>query len=254
LSRVIRRRWITEAGAPSRRDRRSCKYEAYVPDPLIGRPISLDGDVAADVTEAETAIATFDSQGTSLAVTEGLARILLRAEAVASSRIEGLEVGARRLLRAEVAIQLGDVPSDVTATEVLGNIDAMAAAVRAIGPGDEVTPDHLLDFQRRLLIGTRLADHAGRIRTEQNWIGGSDHNPCSAAFVPPPPEHVWRLLEDVCAFSNRDDLPAVAQAAMAHAQFETIHPFADGNGRTGRALIHMIFQRRALVTRVLPPV
>jgi Fic family protein len=206
------------------------------------------------VTEAETAIATLDSQGTSLSDTEALARILLRAEAVASSRIEGLEVGARRLLRAEVAAQLGEAPSDVTATEVLASIDAMATAVRSIAPGDQVTPDHLLSFQRRLLTGTRLEDHAGRIRTEQNWIGGSDYNPCSAAFVPPPPEHLWELLEDLCVFSNYDDLPAVAQAAMAHAQFETVHPFVDGNGRTGRALIHMIFRRRGLATRVLPPV
>jgi Fic family protein len=206
------------------------------------------------VTEAETAIATLDSQGTSLADTEALARILLRAEAVASSRIEGLEVGARRLLRVEVAAQLGEAPSDVTATEVLANIDAMATAVHGVGPGDEVTPDHLLSFHRRLLTGTRLEDHAGRIRTEQNWIGGSDYNPCSATFVPPPPEHVWELLEDLCAFSNHDDLPAVAQAAMAHAQFETVHPFVDGNGRTGRALVHMIFRRRGLARRVLPPV
>ena len=149
------------------------------------------------MTQAETAIATFDSQGTSLANTEALARILLRAEAVASSRIEGLEVGARRLLRAEVAIKLGEAPTDVTATEVLANIDAMAAAIRSIEPGDQITPNHVLGFHRRLLSGTRLEDQAGRIRTEQNWIGGSDYNPCSAAFVPPHPKtsgHSWRTF------------------------------------------------------------
>jgi Fic family protein len=139
LSGISRRHWITEAGSASRRDRRSCEYETYVPNPLVGRPISRDGEVAADVTEAETAIATLDSQGTTLANTEALARILLRAEAVASSRIEGLEVGARRLLRAEVEAQLGEAPSDVTATEVLANIDAMATAVHSIEPGDQVT-------------------------------------------------------------------------------------------------------------------
>jgi Fic family protein len=96
--------------------------------------------------------------------------------------------------------------------------------------------------------------YAGRVRTEQNWIGGSGYNPCGAAFVPPPPEHVLPLLEDLCAFCNGDGLPAVAQAAIAHAQFETIHPFADGNGRTGRALIHMVLRRRGLTPRVLPPV
>jgi Fic family protein len=97
-------------------------------------------------------------------------------------------------------------------------------------------------------------DHAGKMRTEQNWIGGSSFNPCSAAFVPPPPEHVPGLLADLCAFCSQDGLPAVAQAAIAHAQFETIHPFLDGNGRTGRALVHVILRRRGLAPRMLPPI
>jgi len=112
----------------------------------------------------------------------------------------------------------------------------------------------LLDFHQRLLAGTRLDAHAGAIRQEQNWIGGSSYNPCSAAFVPPPPEYVPDLLDDLCQFCNSDDIPAVAQAAIAHAQFDTIHPFVDGNGRTGRALIHLVLRRRGLATRVLPPV
>ncbi len=92
------------------------------------------------------------------------------------------------------------------------------------------------------------------MRTIQNWIGGSGYNPCSAAFVPPPPESVQPLLEDLCAFCNDDQLPAVAQAAIAHAQFETIHPFVDGNGRVGRALIHLVLRRRGLAPRALPPI
>ena len=195
-----------------------------------------------------------DTEAATLADTEALARILLRAESVASSRIEGLEVGARRLLRAEAAIELGAETSDVTATEVLGNIDAMAAAVKSINQGEPITLHLLLDFHRRLLAGTRLDAHAGAIREEQNWIGGSSYNPCSAAFVPPPPEYVPKLLDDLCRFCNSDEIPAVAQAAMAHAQFETIHPFVDGNGRTGRALIHLVLRRRGLATRILPPV
>ena len=103
-------------------------------------------------------------------------------------------------------------------------------------------------------MGTRLEAHAGTIRTGQNWIGGSDYNPCSAVFVPPPPELVGDLLDDLCRFCNDDSLPAVAQAALAHAQFETIHPFIDGNGRTGRALIHFILRRRGIATRILPPI
>ena len=88
----------------------------------------------------------------------------------------------------------------------------------------------------------------------QNWIGGSDYNPCTASFVPPPPESVPERMEDLVAFCNDDSLPAVAQAAVAHAQFETIHPFIDGNGRTGRTLIHLVLRRRGVATRFHPPV
>lgn len=255
MATVIRDHWITDASAGlARRDRRSCDYEAYVPDLLTGRKVVLDGDAAADIADAERAIAVLDAQASTLIDTEALARILLRAECVASSRIEGLEVGARRLLRAEAALDLGEPPTDVTATEVLGNIDAMASAIRTVAPGKPITVDLLLDFHRQLLRGSRLEEYAGRIRSTQNWIGGSDYNPCSAAFIPPPPEYVGELLDDLCSFCNDEALPAVAQAAIAHAQFETIHPFADGNGRTGRALIHFVLRRRGLATRMLPPI
>ena len=256
MSKVMKRRWRSDLGGSGlpRRDRVPCDYEAYVPDPLIGRKIVLDGDVAADVADAEAAIVRLNADARALVDTEALARILLRAEAVASSRIEGLEVGARRLLHAEVIRGLKEASPDVTATEVLGNIDAMVYGVDAVEPGGPITVDVLLEVHRRLLAGTRLEEYGGRFREEQNWIGGSSYNPCSAVFVPPPHEYVEELMADLCAFSSTDDLPAVAQAAIAHAQFETIHPFVDGNGRTGRALIHLILRRRGLAVRVLPPV
>lgn len=255
MAKVIRKLWVGQFGSGlSRRDRRSCEYEAYLPDPLMGRSIRLDGDVAADVAEAEAAIARFNLTATALIDAEALARLLLRAEAVASSKIEGLEVGARRLLRAEAARQLGEVVSNVTAAEILGNIDAMLFGIQSVRGADPITPDLLLDVHRRLLAGTRIEHHGGQIRTQQNWIGGSAHNPCSATFVPPPDGYVADLLADLCAFCNDDNLPTVAQAALAHAQFETIHPFIDGNGRTGRALIHLVLRRRGLAPNVLPPV
>ena len=255
MAKLARRRWVSEvtSGAP-RRDRASCEYEAYVPDRLSERPIRLDGIVAADVADAERAIARLDAQAVALIDTEALARLLLRAEAVASSRIEGLEIGPRRLLHAEAARGSGERVQDVTAAEVLGNIDAMVYALEAVRHGEPITVDLILEVHRRLLAGSSLHSHAGRIREEQNWIGGSSYNPCSAAFVPPPPELVHELMDDLCSFCNNDDLPAVAQAAVAHAQFETIHPFADGNGRTGRALIQVLLRRRGLAKRVLPPV
>lgn len=214
----------------------------------------MSGPTAADVADAERAVERLNWETRSLADSEAAARLLLRAEAVASSRIEGLEVGARRLLKAQVAAGLGEDASDVTATEVLNNIEAMRWAVDSLADVDQITVDHLLEIHKRLLTGTRLEQHAGKLREQQNWIGGSSYNPCSAAFVPPPWERVRALLEDLCEFCNGDELPAVAQAALAHAQFETIHPFIDGNGRAGRVLIHVILRRRGLAPVVVPPV
>lgn len=254
MARVIKRHWQADAasGLP-RRDRQSCEYEAYVPDSLVGRRITLDGEVAADVADAEAAITRLNATAATLVDTEALARLLLRAECVASSKIEGLEVGPRRLIRAEAADVLGDASGDVNADEVLGNIEAMSWAVETLAEQVSISLAGLLEVHRRLLEGTRLAEHGGKIRTQQNWIGGSNYNPCGAAFVPPPFEKVEALLDDLCAFCNSDSLPAVAQAAIAHAQFETIHPFIDGNGRTGRALIHVVLRSRGLAPRIVPP-
>lgn len=254
MSKVIRRQWPGNPDAPSRRGRMPCDYEAYVPDPLAGRTVRLDGDVAADVAEAEAAINRLNAVAVALADTEALARLLLRAESVASSRIEGLEVGARKLLRTEAARAIGVRSRDVTANEVLGNITAMNGALQAVGPGDEITLDTLLAFHSQLMADAPGETGAGALRTRQNWIGGSDYHPCGAAFVPPPDELVPELMADLCSFCNEDTLPAVAQAALAHAQFETIHPFGDGNGRTGRGLIHLVLRRRGLASRILPPV
>ena len=249
-----RRRWQADVAGLTRRDRRPCNYDVYRPDPLAGRRFVLDGSTAADVADAEAALVRLNASAETLADTESLARLLLRAESVASSRIEGLDVGGRRLLRADAARRLGKAPRDVTAEEVLGNIDAMVWGIESVEPGGPITLEIVLEAHRLLLAGTRFEEHGGRIRTEQNWIGGGSYNPCAAAFVPPPPEDVHDLLEDLVRFCNDDTLPALAQAAVAHAQFETVHPFVDGNGRTGRVLLHLVLRRRGLAHRVLPPV
>ena len=225
-----------------------------LPDPLVGRRFVLDGEVAADVARAEVALARFEESGAALAGGDGIARLLLRAEAMASSRIEGLVIGGRRLLRAAAARRLGDSPWDPTANEVLGNVEAMEWGIAAVSPGGKITGEAVLEAHRRLVAGTGIEEHGGALRRVQNWIGGSFHSPCFADFVPPPPEAVPELLEDLWAFCNEDTLPAVAQAAVAHARFETIHPFVDGNGRTGRVLIHMVLRRRGFGRRALPPV
>ncbi len=243
----------TGIGIP-RRDRRGGTYLAYRPDLLSGRSFSLGGPEAADVADAERAIIELDRSSTTLADTEALARLLLRAESVASSHIEGLQIGPSRLLRADAARSEGDALKDDIAIEVLANIDAMTFAIREITNNPIVTRELLLETHRRLLAPTRIAEYGGNFRTQQNWIGGSDYNPLSGAFVPPRPDLVPGLMDDLIAFCNGHALPTVAQAAIAHAQFETIHPFADGNGRIGRVLIHLVFRRRGLTSVVSPPV
>lgn len=255
MAELIKLRWSpSPSSGLSRRERQGCDYAAYVPDRLTSRVFPLDGSTAADVTDAELAIARLNQEASTLADSEAMARLLLRAEAVASSRIEGLEIGGRRLLMADLARGLGDGQRDVTATEVLNNIEAMHWAVETLSDRPQVAVDDILGVHARLLAGTSLERYAGQLREVQNWIGGSSFNPCSAAFVPPPPELVPELMQDLCDFCNDDTLPAVAQAAMAHAQFETIHPFVDGNGRTGRALVHVILRRRGTAPKLVPPI
>jgi Fic family protein len=220
----------------------------------MGRRFLLDGPVAADVADAEAVIARFNTEASALINTEALARILLRAESVASSRIEGLVMGARRILKAEVEQGIEGVRVEISAQEVLANIRAMDYGISSIATGDPITLDQILVINAELLASTELSREAGKLREQQNWIGGSDFNPCSADYVPPDWELVVPLMNDLVEFCNSDDLPAVAQAAIAHAQFETIHPFVDGNGRTGRVLIQMILRRRGLAERVTPPV
>jgi Fic family protein len=109
----------------------------------------------------------------------------------------------------------------------------MRWAVDVLGSDKAITVDGFLEVHRRLLAGTRLAEHGGKIREQQNWIGGSAFNPFGAVFVPPPQEEVEGLLQDLCDFCNGDSLPVVAQAAIAHAQFETIHRSSTATGEPG---------------------
>ncbi len=248
-------RWAPtpDLGLP-RSAREGCDYQAYVPDRLGDRRFRIDGGTAADVADAEAAVSALQSTAPALSDSEAVARLLLRAEAVASSRIEGLQVGSRRLLKEEFLSRTGQPQHDVKASEILGNIAAMHEVVAIAGRSGPVTVDVLKELHRTLFAGTEHDHLGGRLREEQNWIGGSPYNPCRATFVPPPPDLVEELLDDLCAFCSGDALSPVAQAAIAHAQFETIHPFADGNGRTGRALIHLILLRRGLVRGTMPPI
>lgn len=231
--------------------KRACKYEAFVPDALATLPVSLEGSVAGVVSEAERGIRALNDTATP--ALSPLARLLLRTESIASSKVEGMQLGVRALARAEARVESGMKASE-SAMELLANIDAMALAVHDAALVERFGVREIVTIHQRLMGAAPNRQVAGRIRTRQNWIGGNDYNPCGADFVPPPPEEVERLLDDLCSAINDDVLPPLVQAALVHAQFETIHPFDDGNGRTGRALIQVILRRRGLAPAYVPPI
>ncbi|WP_134123821.1 Fic family protein [Kribbella kalugense] len=223
-----------------------------MPDLLSAHALDMSTELAADVADTERALAAFEG-GPDNGL-EQLARFLLRAEAVASSKIEGLQVNSRRLATHEARVAAGIPDRDATADAVLGNVIAMRHAVDDVATVETVQLHDLLDIHAALMEHSDQPDIGGHLRTTQNWIGGNDFNPCQAVFVPPPPDQLPQLLDDLCLFINRDDLPGTVQAGLVHAQFETIHPFADGNGRTGRALIQVVLKRRGLARNFVPPI
>ncbi len=234
-----------------RRSRGSFSYQAYVPEPIAEFDLALPGDVAEVSSEAEREVSLLNRDPPGLDGLEALARQLLRAESLASSRIEGLTLSHRRLAKAAVD---PEGSRDVNARSVVGNIIAMEKAVEIGAAADRLSVESIVAIHETLFRDTRDDTIAGKIRTTQNWIGGSADTPRNADFIPPPPELVSPLLEDLGKFINRNDLPSIVQAAIAHAQFETIHPFPDGNGRVGRCLIHAILRRRDLAKRYVPPI
>ncbi|MGH2546004.1 MAG: Fic family protein [Actinomycetota bacterium] len=249
--RLIRKTWKSDPGlyAPPKY-RRSCAYDAFIPDPLSGSDWPLPGEVAGVISDAESAIAELNAKGGPELMP--LARLLLRTESIASSKVEGMQIDARTLARAEARQEAGaSIGSE--AAEILANVDAMQLAIEQASLPKGVDLQDLLDIHRVLLArDSRLTP--GQLRYRQNWIGGNNHNPCGADFVPPPPEELDPLLDDLIRFCNEETLPPLVQAAIAHAQFETIHPFEDGNGRTGRALVQVTLRRRGLAPAFVPPI
>lgn len=233
------------------RYRRACRYEAFVPEPLGGGEFSLDARLAGVISDAENAIRELNAVAQpGLAP---LARLLLRTESIASSKVEGMQIGVRELARAEAQLETGGKAGS-TAREILANVDAMELAIQEAAGTEPFSSREVRAIHRRLMEQAPNSRVAGRVRATQNWIGGNDYNPCGADFVPPPPEHVNSLLDDLCDAINDDPLSPLVQAALVHAQFETIHPFDDGNGRTGRALIHVVLGRRGITPAYVPPI
>jgi Fic family protein len=249
--RIERRVWRPrlDHGA-GRRHRVAQTIECFVPDPIVEWDPTLTASTAALIAEADAEVREFDRQAPGVQGLDALARQLLRQESVGSSRIENLIVGQRRLARAAA----GGAGYDETADLVIGNVRAMQRAITLASEPRPLTRDDIVAIHHTLFEGTRDEALAGVVRQEQNWIGRSGYSPAGADFIPPPHECVEELLEDLAAFLNLDDLPVTLQAAIAHAQFETIHPFLDGNGRAGRCLIHVVYRRRGLATSVVPPI
>jgi Fic family protein len=253
LGHLEKRSWPADPGAyGDRRARGAGSYEVFIPDAISPWNFPLDGDAVAELTEATRALQRLEASPPRVATLGALAQNLLRAESVASSRIEGVHLSHKRLARA--AFQAGKGQRDRHAAEVLGDVEAMQRAIDLGTSNARFTVAIIEDINRTLLRFTEDAEIAGVVRTAQNWIGGNDYNPIGAAYVPPPHEYVWDLLEDLCAFVNRVDLDPIVQGGIAHAQFETIHPFADGNGRVGRALIYSILRRRGEIPNYIPPI
>lgn len=246
--------WPADPGAyGGRRARKGGRYRVFVPAEIAKRRFPLAEDTVTAISDASRSLARLQADASRGASLNALATNLLRSESAASSRIEGIAVSHKRLARASFAGP-GGPPADPRAAEVLGNVEAMRRAIELGGRTEPLSVEGILDIHRTLLRFSDDRAIAGAIRDRQNWIGGSAFSPIGAAFVPPPPELVPALLHDLCTFLARDDVAPLAQAAIAHAQFENIHPFADGNGRTGRALIYAILRRRGDVDGYVPPV
>lgn len=245
MPRTISRTWAhpNPAGL-SRKDRASGTYAAFVPDEL-GTDLPAIGKAASSAAEeAVTALARLDER-IGEAADRYLNHLLIRSESISSSWIEGNRLSPKKLAIAELLEQ-----GDRVALDVIGNVRATEDAIAELSdPNRPITTADIEALQHT--IEPRLPRG---LRTEQNWVGGPGNSPLRAQFVPPPESEVRRLIDDLAAFLTSTEGNPVVRAAIAHAQFETIHPFIDGNGRTGRALIHSVLHRGDAVRNVLVPI
>ena len=249
MGAFVERNWEGDPGAYGpRRARASFTYRAFVPDRIADIDPSVPFETHQLIAGAEAAVRDLNSDPR-VANLESIGPLLLRSEAIASSRIEGYELSQRNLARALIEPRTARGSARVVAA----NVVAIEAAV-ALGEVERPLAAADLRAIHGLLMADEPRAHPGEYRAEQNWIGGRLGSPLDARYVPPPEYEVGPLVDDLVAFLNRDDLPAAAQAAIAHAQFEAIHPFIDGNGRVGRCLFHVVLRRRGIAPVFVPPV
>lgn len=221
--------------------------DASIPPFIAELTFTASAHTLSETERAVIEIATTDTEAR--AQSQALGRFLVRSESVASSKIERVSATVDDFARA-----LGGSRANASASSMVAGSGALHRLVQRTGETGRIHLDDLLTAHRDLMADDPAeATYAGRLRDMQNWIGGSNHSPRGALFVPPPPELVAPLVEDLLSWANRDDVPAVILAAIAHAQFESIHPFTDGNGRIGRALISAILRRRRVTHNVVMP-
>lgn len=241
-------RWSWDGHRPANRaDRLFDRYESSVPPFIADLDPHLDRDTLTALNEAVTAIN--DLERDPHVRETGIAGALLRSESVGSSKIERLDIDARLLALAAI----DETKPRSTAAQVWANVQAMDAAIDAAAVAP-ITADTVHAIHHVLMRDDpHERQWAGRVREMQNWIGGSDECPRDALHVPPAPGRVPALMADLAAWCARSDIAPLLRAAVAHAQFETIHPYTDGNGRTGRALIHTVIRRGGLATASIVP-
>ncbi|MCX7413015.1 MAG: Fic family protein [Planctomycetia bacterium] len=225
---------------------------AFVPYPLppAAPPLAIENELAERHTEALAAIGRLRLAGAMVPDPSWFLYGFVRKEAVLSSQIEGTQATLRDVATFE-ATSMADRPADVA--EVCNYVDALNQSRATINdPAGLPLSTRLLCHAHRILMrGVRGADKLpGEIRRSQNWIGGS--RPGNASFVPPPPEEVAPALAALERWIHADDpLPPLVKAGLAHVQFETIHPFLDGNGRIGRMLITLLVEHWDLLDQPL---
>lgn len=216
-------------------------YEAFIPEPLEQLEFQLSTETLSLCDDAGRALTRFDQKYSDQSKTLG--SLLSVTEALASSRIENIHETAQGLGEA-----LAGRTSRPNANSVAANLNANTGAFDSQGFSNE----KVLAAHRTLMQDVDPA--AGTYRSEQVWIGSSSHSPLGALFVPPVHHRIPQLMEDLTAYANRIDIPPLHQAAIAHAQFETIHPFTDGNGRTGRSMIHSMLKHHEVMLNVMAPI
>lgn len=245
------RSWSPEEGSVSRRAHQelSGEYRAGVVPRIALRDPVVSASTTARAERAAREMTRFDSEADTLfgdAEIAPITSVLLRSESAASSQIEHLTAGARQLALAELPSVGGDASRN--ARTVSANVRAMRAALAL---ADDLSEDTILVMHEALMSGQDSAV-PGRYRDVPVWIGG--RAPTEANFVPPSERLVPTAMADLVAMARRSDVPALVHVAVVHAQFETVHPFADGNGRTGRALAQSMLRRSGVTQRVTVPV